>query len=157
MADIAVGLLAVLILQEINHRSTKWAIGVFGPGVYRPELLGNILPRSRRQWILAPLALIPAALVEELLFRSLAIGGLSLWVDPVVLAVVFSVVFGAAHLPQGRLGVVGAGSMGLALSALFLWRWSMLACLVAHYGVNLVQLVRGRSELAWFGQASQVS
>ena len=57
------------------------------------------------------------------------------------------------HWPQGRLGVVGAAALGLALSLLFLWRWSVIACTVAHFLVNLVQLVRGRQELAWFEQA----
>ena len=87
-----------------------------------------------------------------MLFRSLAIGGFSPYAPALLLTVLFAVAFGLAHLPQGRLGIVGAGALGLLLGLLFLWRWSVVACVVAHYLVNLVQLVRGHQELAWFEQ-----
>ncbi len=152
-ADVAIGILAAAVLQEANHRGTRWALARYGRRAYTPAVLRALLPRGRREWMLTPFTLLPAALAEELLFRSLLIGGFSLYLSPWLLAVFFAAVFGLAHLPQGRLGVVGAGALGLCLSLLFLWRWSIVACTVAHYGVNLVQLVRAPEELAWFDES----
>ena len=148
--DILLGVVAAVLLQQANHAGSRWAARRFGPRVYAPAFLRATLPKSRRQWVLAPLVLLPAALAEEALFRGLLVGGLSAYVSPWLLAVVFSLVFGLAHLPQGRLGVLGASALGLCLSLLFLWRWSIVACTVAHYGVNLAQLVRAEEELRWF-------
>lgn len=148
-ADILIGLVAGGVLQEVNHRSTRWAISRFGRRIYDPALLRAMLPRTRREWWLAAAALLPAALAEEMLFRSLAVGGFSAYAPALLLALLFAAAFGLAHLPQGRLGVFGAGALGLLLGLLFVWRWSVVACTVAHYVVNLVQLVRGREELAW--------
>lgn len=149
LANVAIGVAVGLLLQEANHRSTKWAVATFGAGIYRRELLCNILPTERREWVLALLAFFPAALAEELLFRVLAIGAFSVWVNPLLLAVVFSGIFGLAHWPQGKLGVVGAGVLGLTLNLLFIWRWSVVACTAAHYVVNVAQLLRAPAELRW--------
>ncbi len=148
-ADVAIGILAAAVLQEANHRGSCWALRRFGRRAYATTVMRAMLPRGRREWALTPFALLPAALAEELLFRGLLIGGLSVYLSPWLLAFFFAAVFGLAHLPQGRLGVVGAGALGLCLSLLFLWRWSVVACTVAHYGVNFVQLVRAPAELAW--------
>ncbi|MHB1007157.1 MAG: CPBP family glutamic-type intramembrane protease [Chloroflexota bacterium] len=149
-AEALAGLLVGVVLQEINHWSTRWAVERFGWEIYDPALLRAMLPRGGRERWLAAGALLPAALAEEMLFRSLAVGGFSYYVPALLLTVLFAIAFGLAHLPQGRLGVVGAGALGLLLGLLFLWRWSVIACTVAHYVVNLVQLWRGREELAWF-------
>jgi uncharacterized protein len=153
--NLALGALAGLVLQEVNHRSTKWAVRRFGHGIYNPGFLRGMVPRSRQEWFLAPLALFPAALAEELLFRSLVIGGFSVWLDPLLLALLFSALFGLAHAPQGRLGIAGAGILGFTLSLLFLWRWSLLTCLIANYLVNLIQLLRAPGELRWLDAGAE--
>lgn len=149
LTNLAIGVGAALVLQELNYRGTRWAVRGWGKGSYSPAFLRALLPRSRRDWAIASVVLLPAALAEELLFRSLAIGGLSLTLNPWVLVVLFAALFGLAHLPQGRLGVVGSGLLGLLLGALFVWRWSLVACTIAHYGVNLAQLLRGEDDLRW--------
>jgi membrane protease YdiL (CAAX protease family) len=87
------------------------------------------------------LALFPAVLVEELLFRSLLLGGLRLFVPSLVLVISTALLFGWAHSPQGRLGMVLTAVISLAFAGLFLWRGSLLPPLVAHYVVNLLQLL----------------
>ncbi|MHB1132085.1 MAG: CPBP family intramembrane glutamic endopeptidase [Chloroflexota bacterium] len=149
LANLVLGLTAGLVFQAMNHYGTRWAVARWGAGAYVPALLRAMLPHDRRAWVLSALALVPAALGEELLFRSLAIGGLSQALPGWALAVCFSAVFGLAHMPQGKLGVAGASLLGLLLSLLFLWRWSLLACTVAHFVVNLAQLVHGEAELRW--------
>ncbi len=149
LADLLVSVVAAAVLQEINFRGSKWAAVTFGPSAYSPAFLRAILPTGSRDWAVAIAALLPAAFAEEILFRGLAIGGLSQFLPPLLLVVLTGVLFGVVHLPQGRIGVAGAAALGVALGALFLWRWSLLACTVAHYGINLAQLLRGREELRW--------
>ncbi len=120
---------------------TRWAINRFGPHIYSPLVIRSILPRSRAEWAPVLLALFPAVLVEELLFRSLLLGGLRLFVPDSVLVMGTALLFGWAHSPQGRLGMVLTAAISLALAGLFLWRGSLLPPLVAHYVVNLLQLL----------------
>lgn len=135
------GLIAGLGLLVVVNLGSAWAVRRFGPGIYSPLVLRNMLPRSQRDWLLSPLALAPAVLLEELLFRSLLTGGFASLI-PFWAALAFSsAAFGVMHLPQGTLGVVIAAILGTALGALLLWRGSILTPFVAHYVLNLAQLV----------------
>jgi membrane protease YdiL (CAAX protease family) len=119
----------------------RGAIARFGAAVYSPIVVQSILPRNQREWLLVPLALIPAVLLEELLFRSLLLGGFGAFAPPLLLALVWSMLFGAMHLPQGMLGIVVAAALGMLLSILFLATQSLIAPFIAHYIINLLQLV----------------
>ncbi len=147
--DGALGLLVGVFVACAVPVLTQVAIKALGTHVYSPVVVRSVLPRTRREWLLVPLALIWSVLLEELLFRSLLLGGLGQFAPPVLLALAWSVVFGAMHLPQGSLGVVVAGAMGLALSALFLATTSLIAPLVAHYVINLLQLVWASFDKNW--------
>ena len=153
-ANLLLGVACGLVLLGLNHYGTRWVLRRWGAGTYAPALLRAMLPGSSREWLFAAPALLLAALGEELLFRSLALGGLAAFWPALALAVVFSLAFGLAHLPQGKLGVVGAGLLGFLLSLLFLWRWSLLACTVAHLLVNLGQLYTGERELRWLERSA---
>ena len=150
LADVAIGLAVGVLTQVILNALTNWALSHFGPGIYSPVVVLSIVPRSQAEWAPVLLALFPAVLVEELLFRSLLLGGLAAaWPVPVLL-VSTALLFGWMHSPQGRLGVVMTAAVSLLLAALFLWRGSLLPPLAAHYVVNLLQLViahRRRDEL----------
>ena len=128
------------IVQVVVNWLTFLVVNTFGPGVYSPRVMQAILPRNRREQLLVPLALLPAALLEELLFRSLLLGGFSLFAPPLLLAAVFSLLFGLMHAPQGRFGIVVTAAVGFLLCLLFLWRWSLLPTMVAHYAINILQL-----------------
>ncbi len=150
LADLAIGLAIGVVAQVILNALTDWAISRFGPDIYSPVVILSILPRSREEWGPVLLALFPAVLVEELLFRSLLLGGLAAaWPAP-ALIVGTALLFGWMHSPQGRLGMIMTTAVSLLLATLFLWRGSLLPPLVAHYAVNLLQLVtahRRRDEL----------
>lgn len=141
----AVGILVALVLPPI----TRIAVARFGARVYSPVVVRSILPRSRREWLFVPLALVPSVFLEELLFRSLLLGGLAIFAPPLVLALSWSVLFGAMHLPQGALGIVVAALLGLLLSALFLATASLLAPFIAHYIINILQLVAAARDKSW--------
>jgi membrane protease YdiL (CAAX protease family) len=141
LTDLAIGLAVGILAQVILNVLTNWAIGRFGPGIYSPVVILGILPRSRAEWAPVLLALFPAVLVEELLFRSLLLGGLAVaWPVPVLIAGT-ALLFGWMHSPQGALGMIMTCAASLLFAALFLWRGSLLPPLGAHYVVNVLQLV----------------
>jgi membrane protease YdiL (CAAX protease family) len=141
LTDLGIGLAVGILAQVILNVLTNWAISRFGPGIYSPVVILSILPRSRAEWAPVLLALFPAVLVEELLFRSLLLGGLAAaWPVP-VLIVGTALLFGWMHSPQGWLGMIMTCAASLLFAALFLWRGSLLPPLGAHYVVNVLQLV----------------
>ena len=141
----AVGILVALTLPVL----TRVAIARFGTQIHSSVVIRSILPRNSREGLLVPFALLPAVLLEELLFRALLLGGFAVFAPPLVLAVIWSALFGAMHLPQGLLGIVVAALLGLLLSALFLATTSLLAPFIAHYVINLLQIVWGSRDKAW--------
>ena len=106
---------------------------------YRP-ILALVVPRSRNEALLLPFALLLSVCFEELLFRSLLIGGLSPLLPTAWLILGFSFIFGLLHSPQGLWGIVGAGAAGVVFGLLFIWQQSLLAPLVAHFVANAVQI-----------------
>lgn len=120
--------------------ATPWLVARTDERYYSAIVVDAIVPHSLRELWLVALAMIPVVLLEELLFRSLLIGGL----DPVApagwLVVGWSALFGLLHSPQGRLGVAGATAAGLLLGWLFLIYTSLVVPLLAHYTINMIQL-----------------
>ncbi len=147
--DMALGLGFGLIVQVAVNWLTWRAVDAFGKDIYSPLVMKAILPCNPREQILVPLALLPAALLEELLFRSLLLGGFSLFAPPLLLAAVFSLLFGLMHAPQGRLGIIVTAVVGFLLSLLFLWRWSLLPPMVAHYAINRLQRRTAERQRDW--------
>lgn len=141
-ADVAVGAAVGVGLSLVLTAASDRAIRRWGSAVYSPTVILNVLPSNAREWALVLAALVPAVALEEVLFRSLLIGGLSPLAPTWLLAIGVSAYFGLLHLPQGRLGVVGTAAAGVALSALFIATGSLVAALAAHYAANVLQLVR---------------
>ncbi len=111
------------------------------------KLVQCILPATRKEWIGVLLALLPAAALEELLFRSLPLGGMAWLLAPWWLMWPLAIFFGLLHWPQGSWGVVGTALTAIALSLLFLATRSVWATLVAHYVFNVFQLAAAQ----WMG------
>jgi len=120
---------------------SRWTMRRAGAHVAIPRFVEMVTPRSTDELMLVGLALVPVVVLEELLFRSLLIGGLTPLFPAAALLVAVSVLFGVLHLPQGVWGMVGAGLASVVLGALFLAEQSLLAPMVAHYVANLTQLV----------------
>jgi membrane protease YdiL (CAAX protease family) len=132
-----VGVAVAMAAPPITH----YAIMCFGANIYSPAVLLHVMPHNRREWLFVPLAFVPAVILEELLFRSLLLGGFGAFMPPALLALAWSIIFGLMHSPQGALGMVIATALGLLLSGLFLTTQSLVAPCLAHYVINLVQLV----------------
>lgn len=139
--DLGVGLLAGLALAGFLLWAGQRMVRRWGPEIHNDRLLRCILPASRAEWAPVVLALLPAAALEELLFRSLPLGGLAGFIAPGWLLWPLALFFGLLHWPQGGWGVIGATLAAIAFSLLFLATRSIWAPLSAHYAMNIIQLV----------------
>lgn len=135
--------LGIVILIPLNLIS-NWAIKQVGPHIYSPWLVANIMPKRRREWLLVPLAFIPAVMMEELLFRSLLLGCFWMVMPTWMLILSTSIIFGLMHLPQGRLGTIGAGSLNIILAIIFVTSWNIIIPFMAHYTINVLQVFIAR-------------
>ncbi|MEZ4684453.1 MAG: CPBP family intramembrane glutamic endopeptidase, partial [Caldilineaceae bacterium] len=113
-----------------------------GERFYSSVVIKSITPRNRQELLLVLLAMGPVVLLEELLFRSLLIGGFQAVIPLPLLLVGWSIIFGLLHSPQGWWGMVGAGLAGLLFGMLFVKQGSLVLPLVAHYVTNSLQVVQ---------------
>lgn len=155
--DIATGCMVGLLVALPLPHLTRIAVERFGKQIYSPLVILAVMPRTRRQWVWVPLALVSAVLLEELLFRALLIGGFGAFAPSVLLVLVWSMLFGAMHLPQGTLGMVAATALGLVLSALFLVTQNWLAPFAAHYVINILQIIWASHDKSWLDTFSGAS
>jgi membrane protease YdiL (CAAX protease family) len=148
--DLLVGAVIGLAVQFVVNITSILAIRIFGKEIYSPALMKSIVPKKPIEWVLILIPLFIAVLFEELLFRAMLIGGFSLVVNPWVMAVASSVIFGIMHAPQGRLGIVMTTLVGLVFGAVFILTNSLVTVIAAHYVVNFLQILRAKEDLSWF-------
>src|SRR3954451_2758907 len=147
--DVGLGILLGISTQVAANSITVQAVKIWGKDIYSPVVMKNIMPRTRIEWLLLPAALVLGVVLEELLFRSLLIGGLSTTVPVPILVVGFAAIFGLMHSPQGNFGVIMTGLIGAWFGILFVWSGSLVLPLVAHYVINFLQLLKAQAESAW--------
>lgn len=140
----ALGMAIGLLLALLFYVATRWLVAFTGHRYYSTLLLDLIAPHSQREFVAVAIALVPSVLLEELIFRSLWVGGFSQLVSAPLLIAASSLLFGLMHKPQGAWGMIGAGLAGVLFGGLFLWMGSLLLPLVAHYTANLAQLAAAR-------------
>lgn len=143
--DVTLGVIAGLALAALFAVSTRAVVKLWGDRFYSPLVADLVRPRTRREVPLVALAMIPSVLLEELLFRSLWIGGFGVILPAVGLVLVAAAIFGSMHSPQGWWGMAGATLAGLILGALFLWAGGLLMPIVAHYVTNMAQILAAPS------------
>ncbi len=139
LGDIVIGVAVGALLPALLYFPSQW-VEKHRPEWYSAVVIKSIRPRSPREWPWVVITLLPVALMEELLFRSLLLGAFAPYVNIVYFVIGVSVFFGLLHLPQGEWGVVGVILVSLVFSSLFLWRESLLVVVIAHWVMNVMQL-----------------
>jgi len=142
--DLVLGVVLGLISAAALNLGGRLAERRWGPEVFSTRLLQCMLPINRKEWAGVLLALLPAAMLEELLFRSLPLGGLTWLVPPWWLLWPLALLFGLLHWPQGGWGVTGTAITAVVLSLLFLATGSIWVPLAAHYAMNVCQFVMAK-------------
>lgn len=131
---------------------TRLAIRVLGKDIYSPVVVRMILPKNRNEALLVAVAFVPSVVMEELLFRSLLVGGFSLYLNPWVLGILWSMVFGAMHLPQGSFAMIATSMIGFVLAGAFILSGTLLVPIATHYVINLLQLLDAHRHRDWLAQ-----
>lgn len=148
--DVLIGAILGLVTQFVVSITSTLAIRIFGKSIYSPEIMKSVVPKNQREWILIIVPLLLAVAIEELLFRSMLIGGFSLVVNPWVMAVASSIIFGIMHSPQGLLGIVMTALVGFVFATAFILTTSLIVVISAHFIINFMQILRAKEDLAWF-------
>jgi membrane protease YdiL (CAAX protease family) len=104
----------------------------------------RILPQSARERLPFSALAITAGCCEEFLYRGFAMAafaraGFPIWAS----VVISSVLFGAAHLYQGRGGLIGTGILGLLFGAFRAYTGSLLPVAAWHAAVDIVAGIAG--------------
>ncbi len=150
IADLVIGLtVGFVMVFAINILSTV-AIRIWGKSIYSPQFAKSLVPRNQIEWVLIIPPLLLAVALEEMLFRALLIGGFSLIVNPWAMAVAGSIIFGLMHSPQGILGIILVGLVGMLFGAIFIITNSLFIIIVAHFTINYLQLMRTKEDIAWY-------
>jgi membrane protease YdiL (CAAX protease family) len=134
------GLLWGMAMAAGIYAVTQWIVARSGEKYYSRIVLDAILPQNAREMLWTALAMFGVVILEELLFRSLLLGGLQPILPASALLAITSILFGTLHLPQGAWGVVGAAMAGLLLGLIFLTSGSLLVPIAAHYVTNMAQI-----------------
>jgi membrane protease YdiL (CAAX protease family) len=138
--DLLLGIVLGSGLALIFYVTTRWFVTQTGVRFYSDQIVAYVVPANQRDYWLVALAMVGVALLEELLFRSLLLGGFEPILPRWLLLLGAALLFGAMHSPQGLWGMGGAGLAGLLLGLLFFWAGSLVLPLVAHYVTNMVQI-----------------
>ena len=139
-ATTSIGLASGCLLALFFYGATQWVIQRSGQRFYSSVVIKAIVPAERTGLLLVSLAMLPIVALEELLFRSLLVGGLTPLLPASFLVIATSLLFGLLHLPQGLWGITGATLAGLLFGLLFIEQGSLLAPFIAHYVANIVQV-----------------
>jgi uncharacterized protein len=136
------GAALIVTLQWLNLRR----MGRSASPLRRPlqALAERILPQSTKELIPFLALSVTAGLCEEFLYRGFAMAALSRAGLPVgVVILVSSVIFGLAHLYQGRPGFVSTMVLGLLFGASRAALGSLVPAVAWHMGVDLVAGIAG--------------
>jgi uncharacterized protein len=102
-------------------------------------MASRILPQSKGERIPFLALALTAGCCEEFLYRGFAMAAFSRAGFPIWASVVVSsVLFGAAHLYQGRGGLIGTGILGLIFGAFRAFTGSILPVAAWHAAIDVV-------------------
>lgn len=142
------GLLLVSVIALLIHRKlAKAGVGSAG-GIKALQQAGldtfrAMLPRTPAERRLAIAVAVTAGICEELIYRGflIAFGVGVLGLHPYVAGGLAALLFGAAHLYQGWLGMIRVTCFGVLMTGLYLSTGSLLIPIVIHAVGDIVSLV----------------
>jgi uncharacterized protein len=101
------------------------------------QLAEKLVPRTLSEKWMASVLVVTVAICEELIYRGFVQGLFQNWLSAVWAGVVISAVFfAAAHLYQGRRGLITTFVVGLIFSGVRVWTGSLLPSAIIHFVVD---------------------
>jgi membrane protease YdiL (CAAX protease family) len=136
------GTLILATLHWMNFRRMGRLLDKLPPRVV--AMATRILPQSAPERVPFLGLAITAGCCEEFLYRGFAMAaftraGFPIWAS----VVVSSVLFGAAHLYQGRGGLIGTGILGLLFGAFRAFTGSIVPVVAWHAAIDVVAGIAG--------------
>jgi uncharacterized protein len=129
-------------LQWLNLRRIGRMTGAI-PDFTR-QLAARVLPASPIEFAPYFALAVTAGICEEFLYRGFAMATLSrVGIKPWGVVVISSILFGLAHMYQGRNGVFGTTLMGLVFGAARLGLQSLVPVAVWHSAIDIVAGIAG--------------
>jgi uncharacterized protein len=136
------GTLILGTLHWLNFRRMGRLIDKLPPRV--SAMAARILPQSDEERVPFLALAVTAGCCEEFLYRGFAMAAFTRAGFPIWAAVVVSsVLFGAAHLYQGRGGLIGTGILGLLFGAFRAYTGTIAPVAAWHAAVDVVAGVAG--------------
>jgi membrane protease YdiL (CAAX protease family) len=130
------GALLIGGLQWLNLRRMG-RMGGEAPELLR-KLAKRLLPVNLLEYLPYSALAITAGVCEEFVYRGFALAAFSKAGLPLWLAVLASsILFGLAHVYQGRAGMVSTGIFGVLLAVGRVWSGSLLPVMMWHAGLDL--------------------
>lgn len=142
LAFAIIGAALIIVLQWLNLRR----MGRSTSPLRRPlqALAERILPQSKRELIPFFALAVTAGLCEEFLYRGFAMAVLSRAALPTFVVILFSaLIFGLAHLYQGRSGFVSTLILGVLFGVARISLGSLVPVIAWHMAVDVVAGVAG--------------
>jgi membrane protease YdiL (CAAX protease family) len=132
----------VIVLQWLNLRRMGRSHSALRQPVQ--ALASRILPQSRKELIAFTALAITAGLCEEFLYRGFAMAVLAQMRLPTAVVVACSaILFGLAHLYQGKAGFLGTTLLGILFGSARAAFGSLAPVMAWHIGVDLVAGIAG--------------
>lgn len=103
------------------------------------DSLGTLLPRSHQERFWFGAISFGAGVSEELVFRGFLLYYLSLYLphlNTLERVLLISLSFGLAHIYQGRVGAIAAGTLGVVFAGIYLVTGSLLLPMALHAVVD---------------------
>jgi CAAX protease family protein len=136
------GTVLIVVLQWLNLRRMGRSASRFHAPLQ--AVAERILPQSRMELIPFFALAVTAGVCEEFLYRGFAMAAFLRWGLPVWIAVVASsLLFGLAHLYQGKGGLAATTILGLLFGATRIVVVSLMPVICWHIGVDMIAGVAG--------------
>jgi uncharacterized protein len=147
--SIVVGVFGTIVLAALHWMNFRRMGRLLDKLPSRVQAMANrILPQSTSERLPFLALAITAGCCEEFLYRGFAMAvftraGFPIWAS----VVVSSVLFGAAHLYQGRGGLIGTGVLGLLFGSFRAYTGSFIPVAAWHAAVDIVAGFAGQRYL----------
>jgi membrane protease YdiL (CAAX protease family) len=129
--------LAVIVLLEAQRRRVTASEGLHREFRSKVEQASALLPQDSRELSYFSLVSVTAGVCEEVLFRGYLMWYLSAFLGIAPAILLSSVLFGLAHLYQGKKGILQTGIVGLVFAILYVVTGALWAPMLIHALVDM--------------------
>jgi CAAX protease family protein len=139
MLTVALGVgLAVAILANQIYSLRRLATMPIDPQSMLTQLALKVFPQDTAERLAFFAVVVTVAFCEEWIYRGFVQRMFREWGGSVVAGIVGSaILFAAAHLYQGRRGLVSTFAVGLLFSSVRFWSGSLIPSITAHFVADL--------------------